>query len=105
MTNCMLLASLPNHIGDGATLSTTTGKTTRMRAKATPDTLKRFFVGPKGCEVTGITMTPDCKALFINIQHPEGTFGAVAGGKTPRSGTVVITKKDGGVILAESLDG
>ncbi|STZ56414.1 Predicted phosphatase [Moraxella lacunata] len=104
-TNCMLLASLPNHIGDGASLTTSTGKTTHMGAKATPDTLKRFFVGPKGCEVTGITMTPDCKALFINIQHPEGTFGAVAGGKTPRSGTVVITKKDGGVILAESLEG
>lgn len=103
-TNCMLLAALPNKIGDGESVSTTTGKMTHIGAVATPDTLKRFFVGPAGSEVTGITMTPDFKALFINIQHPEGTFGAVAGGKTPRSGTVVITKKDGGVILGESLD-
>ncbi|MCP3896737.1 alkaline phosphatase PhoX, partial [Moraxella sp.] len=103
-TNCMLLAALPNKIGDGEAISTTTGKMTHIGATATPDTLKRFFVGPAGSEVTGITMTPDFKALFINIQHPEGAFGAVAGGKTPRSGTVVITKKDGGVILGESLD-
>ncbi|MDO4440782.1 MAG: PhoX family phosphatase [Moraxella sp.] len=102
-TNCMLLAALPNKIGDGNAITTSTGQGTKVGAVATPDTLKRFFVGPKGCEVTGITMTPDCKALFINIQHPEGSFGAVAGGKTPRSGTVVITKKDGGVILGESL--
>lgn len=104
-TNCMLLAALPNKIGDGKALTTSTGQSTLVGASATHDTLKRFFVGPKGCEVTGITMTPDYKALFINIQHPEGTFGAVAGGKTPRSATVVITKKDGDVILAESLDG
>ncbi len=104
-TNCMLLAALPNKIGDGKMLTTSTGKVTHVGAAATSDTLKRFFVGPKGCEVTGITMTPDHKALFINIQHPEGTFGAVAGGRTPRSATVVITKKDGDVILAESLDG
>ncbi|WFF39020.1 PhoX family phosphatase [Moraxella nasibovis] len=102
-TNCMLLAALPNKIGDGRSLTTSVGKETHMGAVATPDTLRRFFVGPQGCEVTGITMTPDCKALFINIQHPEGRFGAVAGGQTPRSGTVVITKKDGGVILGESL--
>lgn len=102
-TNCMLLAALPNQVGDGQWLTTSAGQKTPMGAVATTDTLKRFFVGPKGCEVTGITMTPDFKALLINIQHPEGTFGAVAGGKTPRSGTVVITKKDGGVILAESL--
>lgn len=101
-TNCMLLAALPNKVGDGTMITTSAGMTTHMGAFTTPDTLKRFFVGPKGCEVTGITMTPDCKALLINIQHPEGRFGAVKGGKTPRSATVVITKKDGGVILAES---
>ncbi len=33
-------------------------------------TCKRFLVGPKGCEITGITATPDLKTLFVNIQHP-----------------------------------
>src|SRR3546814_19215280 len=36
--------------------------------------IRRFMTGPVGCEVTGITWTPDQKFLFINIQHPgEGT--------------------------------
>ena len=47
-------------------------------------------------------MTPDFKTLFINIQHPGNTWGAVAGGSTPRSATVMITREDGDVILAES---
>lgn len=107
-TNCMLLAALPNRVGDGKIVTTTTGKNTPVGMMASDDTLKRFFVGPKGCEVTGITMTPDLKTLFINIQHPgedhpDVAWGAVAGGKIPRSATVMITKNDGGVILGESL--
>ena len=69
---------------------------------ANNDNIKRFFVGPEGCEVTGITMAPDFKTLFINIQHPGNTWGAIAGGSTPRSATVMITREDGDVILAES---
>lgn len=74
---------------------------------------RRFLTGPNGCEITGITFTPDNKTLFINIQHP-GELGSgladpanpkavsawpdgAAGGR-PRSSTVVITKDDGGVI-------
>ena len=63
--------------------------------------IRRFFVGPKECEVTGITFTPDHKTMFINIQHPgeEGDSHWPGGGNTlPRSATVVITKNDGGVI-------
>ena len=87
-----------------------------MGKAATPDTLKRFLVGPKGCEVTGITETPDGKTLFVNIQHPgEGTraLGTAADfnyqsrwpgnegygpGSRPRSATIAITREDGGVI-------
>ncbi len=79
-------------------------------------TFKRFLVGPKGAEITGITETPDGRALFINIQHPgentkmanvndpskyESQWPANAGygnGKRPRSATIVITRNDGGVI-------
>ena len=78
--------------------------------------LKRFLVGPKDCEITGLCETPDGKAIFVNIQHPgENTplanigapeqytshWPANAGygaGKRPRSATIVITKDDGGVI-------
>lgn len=101
-TNCMLLAALPGKVGDGDTITTTANQITHRGAVMSEDTLRRFFVGPKGCEVTGITLTPDFKTLFINIQHPEGSWGAVAGGRTPRSATVMITKNDGGVILGES---
>lgn len=31
---------------------------------------RRFLIGPKGCEITGVDMTPDLKTMFINIQHP-----------------------------------
>ena len=41
-----------------------------MAAASTEANLRRFLVGPKGCEITGITITPDMRTLFINIQHP-----------------------------------
>ena len=71
--------------------------------------LKRFAVGPNGCEVTGIFATPDKTALFINIQHP-GNWPADPGQNVqdatintngtvrPRAATVVIQKLDGGKI-------
>ncbi|MBV2262014.1 MAG: PhoX family phosphatase [Thauera sp.] len=63
--------------------------------------IRRFFVGPKECEVTGLTFTPDGKTLFINIQHPgEGgnSHWPDGGSARPRSATMIITKDDGGVI-------
>lgn len=63
--------------------------------------IRRFFVGPKECEVTGLTFTPDSKTMFINIQHPgEGgnSHWPDGGSSLPRSATIVITKDDGGVI-------
>ena len=103
-TSCMLLAALPGKVSDGTTITTSAGQQTRIGMPASNDNIKRFFVGPEGCEVTGITMTPDFKTLFINIQHPGNTWGAVADGSTPRSATVMITKEDGDVILAESFE-
>lgn len=63
--------------------------------------IRRFLVGPKESEVTGITFTPDSKTMFINIQHPgeQGNSNWPDGGSSlPRSATVIITKDDGGVI-------
>ncbi|MEL6891946.1 MAG: PhoX family phosphatase [Actinomycetota bacterium] len=69
--------------------------------------IKRFFVGPNDCEVTGATMTPDGTTLFINIQHPgdSGTpedptaTSAWPDGDPdgrPRPATVAIRRLDGG---------
>ena len=89
--------------------------------------IRRFLVGPSGCEITGLTFTPDGRTMFINVQHP-GEVGShpnrptppagvsmddyvaanplafsqwpnAAGGR-PRSATVIVTKNDGGVIGA-----
>ena len=73
--------------------------------------VRRFLVGPNGCEVTGICTTPDLRAMFINIQHPGEPTSERSdpaqplkvsrwpdGQGRPRSATVVITKTDGGVI-------
>ncbi|MCK0745377.1 PhoX family protein [Chromohalobacter nigrandesensis] len=71
--------------------------------------LKRFAVGPNGCEVTGAFTTPDKTALFINIQHPgnwpadpdaatQDATRATDGSVRPRAATVVIQKADGGQI-------
>ncbi|NKG35808.1 PhoX family protein [Acinetobacter junii] len=113
VTNCMMLAALPGQIGDGAKATTSNGTETLVGKKVTDETLRRFLVGPKECEITGIAMTPDYKAIFINVQHPGEDSADYASpssnwpatqtnpsNKTarPRSATVVITRKDGGVI-------
>ena len=73
--------------------------------------IRRFLTGPLGCEITGLTFTPDGKTAFVNIQHP-GEFSedreadpisnwpSGVSGARPRSATVVITKDDGGLIGA-----
>ncbi|UXY16846.1 PhoX family phosphatase [Chitiniphilus purpureus] len=42
--------------------------------------IRRFLVGPDGCEITGITFTPDMRTVFINVQHP----GEVSGPNAPK---------------------
>jgi secreted PhoX family phosphatase len=118
-TNCMLLAALPGQRGDGGSKTLAYGDkqiTTHVGKPQTPATLARFLVGPKGAEITGITETPDGRAIFVNIQHAgentkmadvndptkyESQWPANAGygaGKRPRSATIVITRNDGGII-------
>jgi secreted PhoX family phosphatase len=88
-----------------------------MMLAADPATgqIRRFLTGPRGCEVTGVIMTPDMRTMFVNIQHPgepasgdnnPGNPGAIStwpdgpGIGRPRSATVVIRRQDGGVIGA-----
>ena len=60
--------------------------------------VKRFMAGPRGCEVTGVTATPDGKAMWVNIQHPGLSYPASDRKTRARSTTVLITRADGGVV-------
>jgi secreted PhoX family phosphatase len=120
VTNCMLLAAIPGEVGDGEARvvtnvdgATTQAVTTFVGKELRERRLRRFLVGPKECEITGIAETPDGKTLFINIQHPgettvpnfaTGAFGShwPGGGLTrPRSATIAITRDDGGDVGVE----
>ena len=63
---------------------------------------RRFLTGPLGCEISGASLAPDGRSMFVNIMHPgEGAKSnwpdKLPGGR-PRSATVVIRRNDGGVI-------
>ena len=74
---------------------------------------RRFLTGPPNCELTGATFTPDGTTLFVSIQHPGETpsersdpaavskysnWPDFRPGGRPRSATVAIRKRDGGVV-------
>jgi secreted PhoX family phosphatase len=74
---------------------------------------RRFLTGPRNCEITGLTFTPDMRTAFVNVQHPGETpsdrsdpedpsrfsqWPDFQPGGRPRSATVVIRKRNGGVI-------
>lgn len=71
---------------------------------------RRFLIGPKGCEVTGVDITPDYTTMFVNIQHPGETpsersdpqnptaissWPNAAEKGRPRSATIAIWREDG----------
>ncbi len=85
--------------------------------------VRRFLVGPVGCETTGVAFTPDGRTMFVNIQHPGEPLTPRTDGLEvpslhsdparprrysnwpdfrpdgrPRSATVVIRKRDAGLI-------
>jgi secreted PhoX family phosphatase len=120
VTNCMMLAAIPGKVGDGEarTITNVDGVnsstiTTYVGKSGSEKQVRRFLVGPKECEITGIAETPDGRTLFVNIQHPgesttpdlaTGAFGShwpEGGVSRPRSATIVITRDDGGVIGVE----
>ena len=101
------------------------GNNQMLAADPATKEIRRFLVGPSGCEVTGVTWTPDRTTMFVNIQHPGEFAGHPRAPKTaagatlsdndiarnatafsqwpttgarPRSATVVVRRSDGGVI-------
>jgi uncharacterized protein len=81
--------------------------------------VRRFLTGPVGCELTGLTFTPDQRTLFVNVQHPgespegsgrndplrpqahsswpDGPRSPARAGR-PRSATIAVRRADGGII-------
>jgi secreted PhoX family phosphatase len=127
VTNCMMLLGMPGSVGDGGTQTLEYTRAdgsklavqTRVGARPSAATLRRFLVGPSDCEITGLAETPDGRAIFVNIQHPGETiskanvtdpakyashwpgnsgYGAGGAAARPRSATIVITRNDGGLI-------
>jgi secreted PhoX family phosphatase len=97
------------------------GNNAMLAANPATGEVKRFMTGPRGCEITGVTTTPDHRTMFVNIQHPgESTtywnnqfgapstsnpstvsnwpYGNASNPRRPRPATVVICKLDGGRI-------
>lgn len=124
-TNCMMLAAIPGQVGDGGKVTVKnkmvvngveqTGTQETFLGAALGDArLRRFLVAPLGAEVTGIAETADGRTLFVNIQHPGELSKPLAASASPqsawpgnqgygnpgrpRSATIVITRKDGGMI-------
>jgi len=80
------------------------GENSMLAMDVRTGTIRRFFAGPPGQEVTGVVTTPNLRTMFINIQHPnEGGAGSATPfpdgpGTRARSCTVIIEKNDGGII-------
>ncbi|MEP5155557.1 PhoX family phosphatase [Planktotalea sp.] len=63
--------------------------------------IRRFLVGPKECEVTGMCWSPDRRTMFVGIQHPGERSGSNfphGGDALARSGVFAVSRTDGAVI-------
>ncbi|KQP39811.1 PhoX family phosphatase [Pseudorhodoferax sp. Leaf274] len=72
--------------------------------------VRRFLTGPVNCEITGATMAPDGRTLFVNIQHPGEPpsdrsapdetmkYSTWPYGGRPRSAVLAIRREDGGLV-------
>jgi secreted PhoX family phosphatase len=109
-----------DQVGDGSGDWNHIGANCMVCADPNTGATRRFLTGPARSEVTGVTMTPDGRTMFVGIQHPgedataanpqqfsawpASQWSVRADGVTPlpagrpRSSVVVITKDDGGVI-------
>lgn len=106
---CCDMSSSRMHKGDYKNL----GNNALLAADTRTGEVRRFLVGPTGCELTGACGTPDGKTLFVNIQHPGeaaldrnnpanpraiSNWPDFLPNGRPRSATLVIRKNDGGLI-------
>ena len=91
------------------------GNNQMLAADPATGEVRRFLAGPRGCEITGVVMSPDLRSMFVNIQHPGepanersdpakpaaiSTWPRHTPCDRPRSATIVITREDGGMVGA-----
>jgi secreted PhoX family phosphatase len=118
-TNNQALICLPGNIGDGFYTEVdnrayqqngtiTTSKVQGTMIGALP-IIRRFMVGPKGCEITGFSETPSGNTTFSCVQHPgentDPNWGnrtdllqstwPLGGANRPRSSVVAFRKRRG----------
>jgi len=62
--------------------------------------IRRFMVGPRGCEVTGLTFADDHKTMLVGIQHPAEQWPNTGRDGVPRSSVIAVRRNDGGIIGA-----
>jgi uncharacterized protein len=113
-----------DQVGNGSGDFVNIGANVMVCADPNTGETRRFLTSPNRCEVTGVTMTPDGKTMFVGVQHPgedpgdgstsanptlfsnwpQSQFAVKSDGVTalppgrPRASVVVITKDDGGII-------
>jgi uncharacterized protein len=108
-----------DQVGDASGDFANIGRNMMVCADPNTGETRRFMTSPNRCEVTGVTMTPDGRTMFVGIQHPgedataanptqfsnwpQGQYATRADGVPlppgrPRSSVLVITKDDGGII-------
>ena len=77
------------------------GNNQMLVARPNTKEIKRFLVGPKECEITGLTWSGDKKTMFVGIQHPGESSGSNFpdfDGSFPKSCIIAIEKNDNSVI-------
>jgi len=89
------------------------GNNAMLAADPKTGDIRRFLVGPAGCEITGATASTDGRTMFVNIQHPGESPSERSDPAAPRkisnwpdqrpdgrprSATLAIRKNDGGPI-------
>ena len=79
------------------------GNNQMLMASVETGEIHRFLVGPKECEVTGITWSTDRRTMFVGIQHPgesnpDECHFPDGGTTVPRSSVIAISRTDGGIV-------
>ncbi len=75
------------------------GNNQMLAADPATGEIRRFLVGPKECEVTGLCWSADRKIMYVGIQHPgERGDSQWPDGKLPRSAVIAVTRDDGGLV-------
>ena len=77
------------------------GNNSMLIADPATGEIRRFMVGPRECEVTGLAFAPDRRTVFVGIQHPGekgNSHFPGGGGSVPRSSVIAIEREDGGLV-------